>query len=143
MNKALLSSQKMDWGTPQDLFDELDDKFRFVIDLAASPENAKCERFFTESDDALSKSWVVGGWAFCNPPYGRQIRKWVEKAYHEWKLGAKIVMLIPARTDTSYFHDYIYGKAKVIFIRGRIRFVDPEKNVYAPAPFPSMIVIFE
>ena len=83
-----------------------------------------------------------GGAVFCNPPYGRQIGQWVRKAYEEAQCGTTVVLLIPARTDTTYFHDYIYGKAEIRFIRGRLRFTDEEGNAYAPAPFPSMVVIY-
>ena len=83
-----------------------------------------------------------GGAVFCNPPYGRQIGQWVRKAYEEAQRGTTVVLLIPARTDTTYFHDYIYGKAEIRFIRGRLRFTDEEGNAYAPEPFPSMVVIY-
>lgn len=83
-----------------------------------------------------------GGPVFCNPPYGREVGKWVRKAYEEAQSGTTVVLLIPARTDTTYFHDYIYGKAEIRFIRGRLRFTDEEGNAYAPAPFPSMVVIY-
>ena len=115
---AALTSNKDDWETPQKLFDELDAKYHFTLDPCATPTNAKCKRYYTIADDGLSKSWkdeVV----FCNPPYGRNIGEWVKKCAEE---EADVVLLIPARTDTSYFHDYIYGKAKIEFIRGRLKF---------------------
>ena len=83
-----------------------------------------------------------GGTVFCNPPYGREIGKWVQKAYEEAQAGTPIVLLIPARTDTSYFHDFIYHKAEIRFIRGRLRFTDDDGNAADPAPFPSMLVIY-
>ena len=96
------------------------------------------EKYFTKEDDGLTKNWS-GERVFCNPPYGREIPYWVKKCYEENKLNNTfIVMLIPARTDTSYFHDYIYNKQEIRFIRGRLKFNDG-KN---PAPFPSMVVIF-
>lgn len=79
---------------------------------------------------------------FCNPSYGRKIGKWVQKAYQESQKGIPVVLLIPARTDTRYFHDYIYGKAEIRFIRGRLRFTDDSGNASDPAPFPSMLVIY-
>lgn len=82
------------------------------------------------------------GAVFCNPPYGREIGKWVQKAFEEARGGYPIVLLIPARTDTAYFHDYIYGKAEIRFVRGRLRFTDDEGNAADPAPFPSMVVIY-
>lgn len=116
MNKALLSSEKMDWCTPQAFFDALDSEFHFALDAAATAENAKCKRFFTPEIDALSQSWDVGWAVFCNPPYGRTLGKWVAKAYKEHvRTGVTIALLIPARTDTSYFHDYIWGKAEILF----------------------------
>ena len=143
MNKALFSSVKMDWRTPKDFFRELDQEFHFGLDAAASPENAKCERYFTPEMDGLSCSWSGYGAVFCNPPYGREIGKWVQKAYSEHVCGGvTIVMLIPARTDTSYFHDYIYGKAEIRFLRGRLKFEDENGAAMNPAPFPSMVVIY-
>lgn len=143
MHPALLSSQKMDWCTPQAFFDELNREFHFVLDAAATPENAKCERYFTPEMDALSQSWDVGGAVFCNPPYGRQLGKWVAKAYLEHiRTGGTIVLLIPARTDTKYFHDYILGKAEIRFLRGRLKFEDEHGNAGDAAPFPSMVVVY-
>ena len=142
MNKSLLSSKKMDQCTPQYLFDILNHEFNFALDAAATEKNKKCDLYFTPDNDGLNHSWNVGGAVFCNPPYGRQIGKWVKKAFEESKSGVTIVMLIPARTDTSYFHDFIYGKAEIRFIKGRIRFTDEYGNTSAPAPFPSMIVIY-
>ena len=143
MNKALLSSEKMDWRTPEDFFRKLDQEFHFELDAAASPDNAKCSRYFTPEEDGLSQSWNVGGAVFCNPPYGREIGKWVKKAYDEFVRGGEtIVLLIPARTDTSYFHDCIYGKAEIRFIRGRLKFEDENGAAMNPAPFPSMVVIY-
>lgn len=143
MNKALLSSEKMDWRTPMGFFRKLDQEFQFVLDAAASPENAKCSLYFSPDDDGLHQSWQLGGAVFCNPPYGREIGKWVKKAYEEFVRGeVTIVMLIPARTDTSYFHDYIYGKAEIRFIRGRLKFEDENGAAMNPAPFPSMVVIY-
>lgn len=142
MNKALLSSENMNWCTPQDFFDKLDREFHFVLDAAATEKSAKCARYFTPETDGLSQSWDVGGAAFCNPPYGRQIGAWVEKAYTEATRGYTVVLLIPARTDTQYFHDFIYRKAEIRFIRGRLKFTDEEGNAKQSAPFPSMVVIY-
>lgn len=140
MNTELMFSSKTDlWTTPQDFFNNLNDEFNFNLDPCSTQENAKCENYFTIKENGLIQSW--GGYnVFCNPPYGREIKKWVEKAYNESKKeNTKIVMLIPARTDTSYFHNYIYNKAKEIrFIRGRLKFGNSKNS----APFPSMVVIF-
>lgn len=142
MNAALLSSKNMNWCTPQDFFDRLDAEFHFVLDAAATKKSAKCEKFFTPETDGLAQSWDCGGAVFCNPPYGRQICKWVQKVFKESAGGYPIVLLIPARTDTTYFHDYIYGKAEIRFIRGRLRFTDENENAADPAPFPSMVVVY-
>ena len=142
MNNALLSSKNMCWCTPQDFFDALNEEFSFVLDPAATDKTAKCELYYTPETDGLSQSWDRGGAVFCNPPYGREIGKWVKKAFEEARGGYPVVLLIPARTDTTYFHDYIYGKAEIRFVRGRLRFTDEEGNAADPAPFPSMLVIY-
>jgi phage N-6-adenine-methyltransferase len=124
MNTSVMFSSETDmWATPQEFFTELDQEFNFTLDPCASPENTKCAKYFTVDDDGLRQDWA-GHTVFCNPPYGRQIGKWVKKCYEESrKPGTTVVMLIPARTDTSYFHDYVYNKAREIrFIRGRLKF---------------------
>lgn len=142
MNKVIFSHKDVSWCTPKDLFDKLNDEFSFVLDAAATERTAKCSLYYTPETDGLLQSWDVGGSVFCNPPYGRDICKWVKKAFDEARCGFPIVLLLPARTDTRYFHDYIYGKAEVRFLRGRIRFTDEEGNTIGPAPFPSMLVIY-
>lgn len=133
------SSKSNEWATPQNLFDELDDEFNFTLDPCATDENAKCSKYFTIEDDGLSKDWsneVV----FMNPPYGREIKKWIKKAYEESLNGATVVCLIPARTDTTYWHDFIFGKANDIrFLRGRLKFGNSKNS----APFPSAIVVYQ
>jgi site-specific DNA-methyltransferase (adenine-specific) len=138
----MLSSEDMTWETPQDFFDELNKEFNFTLDPCATKENAKCKKYFTKEDNGLVQDW--GGYrVFCNPPYGREIGKWVYKCLAEVCNGCQIaVMLIPARTDTRYFHDYIYHKAEIRFIRGRLKFVGKQKGS-GSAPFPSMVVIFK
>lgn len=140
INKALFTSNKEDWSTPQDLFDELNEKYHFTLDPCADEFNHKCDKYYTIEDDGLSKSWkdeVV----FCNPPYGRKIYNWVKKCYEESKSGGgKIVLLIPSRTDTKYFHEFLYKKENVelIFIKGRLKFGNSKDG----APFPSLLAIF-
>ena len=142
MNRSLLSSKSNEWATPQTVFDELNKEFNFTLDPAATSENAKCQRFFTKEQDGLKQDWS-GETVFCNPPYGREIGKWVEKCYNEHiKHNITVVMLIPARTDTTYFHEYIYTHAEIRFIKGRIKFIQNGKEGDA-APFPSMIVIYK
>ncbi len=129
------SSKTNEWATPQDFFDKINEEFKFTLDVAATPANAKCKRFITEDADSLQCSWdneIV----WCNPPYGRTLKLWVKKASQT--MGGVVVMLIPARTDTSYFHDYIYGKAEIRFLRGRLKFGGSKNS----APFPSMLVVF-
>ena len=139
MNKALFSSQSEEWSTPQAFFDKLNEEFQFTLDACALPENAKCKLYFTPETDGLVQDWS-GHTVFVNPPYGKKIAEWVEKCYNEsTKENTKIVLLMPARTDTAYFHRFIYKKAKEIrFIKGRLKFGDASNS----APFPSMLVIF-
>ena len=140
MNNELMFSSKTDlWSTPNDFFDKLNDEFHFTLDPCSTHENAKCYKHFTEEENGLLQDWgneVV----FCNPPYGRQIKDWVKKSYEEsQKDNTTVVMLIPARTDTIYFHEYIYHKAEIRFIKGRLKFGNAKNS----APFPSMVAIFE
>ena len=138
---AIKNTHKQEWETPQGLFDDLNKEYGFTLDAAASDKNHKCKKYYTERVDGLLQDWK-GETVFCNPPYGREIGKWVQKAYEEAQAGTPIVLLIPARTDTSYFHDFIYHKAEIRFIRGRLRFTDDDGNAADPAPFPSMLVIY-
>lgn len=140
MNLELMfSSQSNEWTTPQDFFDKLDAEFHFTLDPCADDYNHKCDRYFTKEIDGLKQSWG-GQTVFCNPPYGREVGKWVQKCAEEAEAGTTIVLLIPARTDTAYFHDYIYQKpnVEIRFVRGRLKFGDGKNS----APFPSMVVIF-
>lgn len=144
MNNALLSSKNMCWCTPQNFFAELDHEFHFNLDPASTDENAKCQKHFTPADDGLKQDWG-GHCVFCNPPYGKEIGKWVRKGYEESRNpGTTVVMLIPARTDTTYFHDWIFGKADEIrFLRGRLKFTDEDGNAAQSAPFPSVVVVWK
>lgn len=138
MNTDLMFSSKTDlWSTPQDFFNKLNDEFQFTIDVCATIENAKCGKFFTVENDALKQEWT--GVCWMNPPYGRGIGKWIQKAYETYKTGYTVVALIPARTDTKWFHDYILGKSEIRFIKGRLKF-GGNKN---PAPFPSMVIVWQ
>lgn len=135
LNEGLFSSDREDWETPPDFFELLDREFSFELDVCASEHNKKCERYFSKEEDALSKAWR--GVCWMNPPYGRQIGRWIKKAYESSLEGATVVCLLPARTDTAWFHDYC-TKGEIRLIRGRLKFVGAE----SAAPFPSMIVIF-
>ena len=138
MNGALLTSTTPEWETPQDFFDALNAEFHFTLDPCSTDENAKCEKHYTKEQDGLAQDWK-GETVFCNPPYGREMGKWIRKCHdHAARGGGTAVMLVPARTDTAVFHDYIYGKAEIRFLRGRLHFSGAKHN----APFPSMIVVF-
>ena len=136
------SSKKDDWETPQELFDELNEKHNFTLDAAATDENAKLTNYYTIEDDALNQNWE--GRVFCNPPYGREIKHWVKKAYEESQqpYNECVVMLIPSRTDTIYWHDYIFDKADIKFLKGRLKF-EVNGKAGQPAPFPSAIITYE
>ena len=141
MNAALFTSTTEEWATPQDFFDTLDAEFHFTLDPCSTDENAKCAKHYTKADDGLSKDWA-NETVFCNPPYGREMPKWIVKCAEHGNRGGTAVMLIPARTDTKAFHDYIYGKAEIRFIKGRLCFIDQNGNNTGRAPFPSMLVVF-
>lgn len=132
------SSQTCVWATPEWLFDELNQEFGFTLDVCALPENAKCEQYFTPDDDGLLMPW--SGTAWCNPPYGNRIGDWLHKARLESGNGVTTVFLIPARTDTRWFHGHVLGQADEIrFIKGRLKFGGAKDS----APFPSMLVIYK
>lgn len=134
------SSLSTEWWTPLDLFEQLDDEFNFTVDAAASAKNALCDRYFTKRENGIAQSWK-GETVWCNPPYGDMIPKFIEKGYEEAiNNGVTSVFLIPARVDTRYWHDYIFGKAEIRFIRGRLKFEGPRAS--GSAPFPAAIVIF-
>lgn len=139
IDKVLFSSVSDQWATPQAFYDELNEEFHFTLDPCADEYNHKCNKYFTKEDNGLIQDWG-GETVFCNPPYGRQIGDWVSKASSEAKKDdTKVVMLIPARTDTRWFHEYIYHKADIRFIKGRLKFGDSKNS----APFPSMVVVFD
>lgn len=137
VSKVLFSSNSDEWATPPEIFEQLNSEFDFNLDVCATDKNHKCQNYFTESENGLAQKW--GGYrCFCNPPYS-QIAEWVKKAHAEsFNPGTVVVLLIPARTDTKYFHEYIQHRAEVRFIKGRLKF-GASKN---SAPFPSMIVIY-
>jgi len=164
INKSLYSSAKEDWGTPREFFNELDKEFHFILDAAADEENSLCEYCITKEVCGLKHSWNcdVAGSVWVNPPYGRDVGKWVAKAHKEaFEHNLNVVMLLAARTDTKWFHEYIYKKpgVEIRFIKGRVKFIYNEiyhlhthhtglweKTAVITdnpgAPFPSMVVIF-
>lgn len=135
--RVCFSRKSDEWETPQDFFDKLNEEFHFDLDPCSTDENHKCENYFTNDDNGLLQDWS-GKRVFCNPPYS-QIEKWVEKCYREGqKDNTLVVMTIPSRTDTKYFHNYILGRSEIRFVKGRLKFSNSTEN----APFPSMVVIF-
>ena len=140
------TNKSNEWETPRSLFKELDDEFNFTIDVCATKESAKCERFYTKQTNGLAQSWE-NEVAFMNPPYGREIGAWVEKAYRESLNGAVVVCLIPARTDTRYWHDYIFPNAEIRFLKGRVKFKGYNSNgeyvENKAGQHDSMLVIFK
>lgn len=142
VNQGMFTSRTDEWSTPPEFFAAMDEEFGFTLDVCASAENAKCRRYFSREDDGLSRNWH--GTAWMNPPYGRGISKWVEKAWRSAGLGATVVCLIPARTDTAYWHDYVMQATEIRFIRGRLHFADGQspESIAHNAPFPSCVVVF-
>ena len=136
------SSAEVCWNTPQDFYDTLNEEFNFTLDPCCLPNSAKCETYFTPLEDGLSQSWA-GHSVWVNPPYGRTMYHWIEKAYQEsLQPNTKVVMLLPSRTDTQWFHNFCV-EGEIRFLKGRIKFVDKEGNLSNSAPFPSMVVIFD
>jgi phage N-6-adenine-methyltransferase len=141
MDRVLFSSASVEWETPAALFDRLNAVHRFTLDVCATPQNAKCKRYFTQEQDGLAQSWE-GERVFCNPPYGRGIGDWVERCSQAGRkvityAPASAVMLLPARTDTFWWHEFV-SRGRVEFIRGRLKFGGHKNS----APFPSAVVVF-
>ncbi len=136
-NELMFSSASEEWSTPQDLFDRLNRKWRFTLDPCATHTNHKCEKYYTKEENGLVQPWN-GHTVFCNPPYGRGVGEWIEKATRSSR-DAIVVMLLPARTDTKWFQQLIKPNAiSIMFLSGRLKF----GGCANAAPFPSMIVIF-
>jgi phage N-6-adenine-methyltransferase len=135
VHDAMFSSRSDEWATPVEFFNRLNEEFHFELDVCALPTNAKCPRYFTPKTDGLKQEWT--GVCWMNPPYGRQIGNWMKKAYESSLAGATVVCLVPARTDTRWWHDYA-RHGEIRFVCGRLKFGDAD----SPAPFPSAIVIF-
>jgi site-specific DNA-methyltransferase (adenine-specific) len=138
IHKALYSARSEEWPTPQSFFDELNREFKFTLDPCATRSNAKCANYLTRRENGLERDWGTHV-VFCNPPYGKAIYSWTRKCYEASRKGALVVLLAHARTDTRWFHDWVYGKAAELrFIRGRLRFGNG-KHV---APFPSLVAVY-
>jgi phage N-6-adenine-methyltransferase len=131
------SSKRENWETPPALFAKINAEYQFTVDVCASAENAKCARYYDRALDGLKQDWA-GERAWMNPPYGRGIGKWMQKALNESRRGAVVMCLVPARTDTRWWHDYAM-RGQVTFLRGRVRFVGARNG----APFPSALVLFK
>ena len=135
---ALYSSRTEEWPTPQSFFAELHREFSFTLDPCATHQNAKCANYFTKAEDGLMQDWgshIV----FCNPPYGRDMALWARKCFEASQTGATVVLLAHARTDTRWFHGWVYNKATEIrFVKGRLKFGDAKNS----APFPSLVAVF-
>jgi site-specific DNA-methyltransferase (adenine-specific) len=147
LSKQLFSSNDHSWATPQDLYEKIDAIFNFRLDPCATEQTAKCAIYFTKEENGLIQDWSSVGNAFVNPPYGRELPHWMKKCWEESQKCITIVMLIPARVDTRYWHDYAFKYAKCIcFIKGRIAFEKSEfsskRNSLVSAPFPSALVVF-
>jgi phage N-6-adenine-methyltransferase len=136
MNPVHFSSRSDGWETPQWLFDLLDAEFGFTLDVCATAENAKCRRYYTPETDGLGQDWR--GVCWMNPPYGRQIGRFVEKAHRSAIQGATVVCLVPARTDTAYWHRVVAHASEIRFLKGRLKFGGAPNG----APFPSAVVVF-
>ena len=134
--EVMFSSKTCEWATPIEFFEEWDAKYHFTLDVCATAENTKCKRYFTREDDGLSQEWE--GVCWMNPPYGREIGKWVKKAFDTALRGGTVVCLLPARTDTAWWHDYCM-KGEITFVRGRLKFGGCSNS----APFPSAVVVFK
>lgn len=139
INNGLMTSNTELWETPKDFFDKINEEFGFTLDACAMPFNAKLPNYFTPEQDALKQSWE--GVVWMNPPYGRVIKDWMAKAVNEWRNGATVVCLVPARTDTAWWHDYAM-LGEIRFLRGRLKFIDENGGSQNSAPFPSALVIY-
>ena len=138
ISNTLYSSRSEEWPTPQQFFISLNHEFHFTLDPCATKQNAKCRRYFTKAQNGLDQDWTTHR-VFCNPPYGRDISNWARKCFEASRGGALVVLLAHARTDTRWFHDWVYGKADEIrFIRGRLKFGDGRQS----APFPSLVAVY-
>lgn len=136
--KVMFSSKSVEWATPQTFFNTLDAEFNFTLDPCATHQNAKCDRYFTSGIDGLKQDWGKER-VFCNPPYGRALPHWTRKCFEASKQGALVVALLPASTSTHWFHDWVYRRAELRFVRGGLKFGDATR----PAPFGSVVAIYQ
>ena len=142
VSEVMFKSDSTEWETPESLMVQLRKEFTFTLDVCATIENTKAHSYYTKEINGLKQEWYVyarNGACWMNPPYGREVGQWVEKAYNESLKGAMVVCLLPARTDTKWFHEWVLGKAEIRFIRGRLKFGLAKNS----APFPSMLAIYQ
>ena len=139
--EKLFSSQKHDWRTSPHVFEYFNQRFKFQLDAAATEENALCERFITPKEDALSIPWDAQT-IWVNPPYGRGIKYWMKKAYDEARAGKSVGVLVFARTDTAWWHDYAMKAAAIFLIRGRLKFIGDDGKPGNSATAPSCFIVF-
>jgi phage N-6-adenine-methyltransferase len=139
----MFTSATCDWATPLDVFADLNREFGFTLDVCASPHNAKVDRYISSEDlwGGLNQPW--SGVCWMNPPYGKTIGAWVKKAWESSQQGATVVCLLPSRTDTRWWHDYCMKADEIRFLKGRLKFMNPDyKDSKHVAPFPSAVVVF-
>lgn len=136
-NRAVFSSLSKEWATPKAFFQGINAEFNFTLDVCASEKNAKCERFFDSTLNGLFRDWAPEV-CWMNPPYGPALGQWIRKAADEAAKGATVVALVPARTDTRWWHDYALKATEIRFIKGRLYFDDGGGR----ATFPSVLVIW-
>lgn len=140
VDKALFSSDSTEWCVPSELFNKCNNRWGpFALDAAATLNNTQCDVFYTKDDDALKHNWYGRVWV--NPPYGREVGRWVKYAYEQVMLGfaQRVVMLLPSRTDTKWWHEWVKRAREIHFLKGRVCFVGGNSC----APFPSVVVVFE
>ena len=130
VKQSWFNRKNVDYETPDYIFKPLDDEFGFTLDVCASKENTKCHRYFTKLDNGLEQQWA-GEICWMNPPFGREMKRWIIKAYQESLLGAVVVALLPSRTNTAWWHDYV-EKGMVRFIRGEVKFKGYERGLWMP-----------
>ena len=130
VNQSWFNAKSIEYETPDYIFKPLNEEFNFTLDVAATPENTKCNKYFTMKDDGLNKKWF--GVCWMNPPFGRIMQKWVRKAHYEYKAGITVVALLPARTNTKWWHECIQDIAEVRFLRGEVKFKGFKRGLWMP-----------
>ena len=147
-NRKLFDKEKVEkslnstvWGTPPEVFDPINNEFRFTIDVCAIAENSKCKRFFSPEENGLKQDWS-NEVCWCNPPYGNEVPKWCKKALSESKRGATTVLLIPCKTNTNWWHELVIPFSEVRFLRGRVKFIQNGIQSTQALPWPLAFVIY-